>query len=114
MKPLQKVKQCLNLNLGFSRDEANIFSIISFRCDNVGQRMMLGFGGVLAAGLAIVASFGFCSAVGVAFVNIVGVVPFLVIGRYVEKPPCCSGKTTRLVNQGSWVQSRAPDLTYRT
>ena len=55
-------------------------SVILFRCDNVGQRMMLGFGGVLAAGLAIVASFGFCSAVGVAFVSIVGMVPFLVIG----------------------------------
>ena len=58
-------------------------TLTHFRCDNVGQRMMLGFGGVLAAGLAIAASFGFCSAVGVEFVSIVGVVPFLVIGRYV-------------------------------
>ena len=62
-------------------------SVILLRCDNVGQRMMLGFGGVLAAGLAIVASFGFCSAVGVAFVSIVGVVPFLVIGVYSVADP---------------------------
>ena len=44
--------------------------------------MMLGFGGVLAAGLAIVASFGICSLIGVEFVSTVGMVPFLVIGMY--------------------------------
>ena len=55
--------------------------MFSFRCDNVGQRMMLGFAGVLAAALAIVASFGLCSAMGVAFVSIVGAAPFLVIGK---------------------------------
>ncbi|XP_045201236.2 patched domain-containing protein 3-like [Mercenaria mercenaria] len=42
--------------------------------------MWLGFAGILAAGLAIVASFGFCAAIGVDFVSIVGVVPFLIIG----------------------------------
>ena len=47
----------------------------------MGQRMMLGFGGILAAGLAIIASFGFCSAIGVSFVSIVGVMPFLLIGK---------------------------------
>ena len=51
------------------------------RCDCVGQRSNLGFGGVLAAGLAIVSSFGIVSACGVEFVSIVGVVPFLIIGK---------------------------------
>lgn len=48
--------------------------------DQVGQRMWLGFGGVAAAGLAIVSSFGLCAAVGVHFVSIVGVIPFLIMG----------------------------------
>ena len=52
------------------------------RCDCVGQRTNLGFGGVLAAGLAIVSSFGIVSACGVKFVSIVGVVPFLIIGKH--------------------------------
>ena len=52
------------------------------RCDCVGQRSNLGFGGVLAAGLAIVSSFGIVSACGVEFVSIVGVVPFLIIGKH--------------------------------
>ncbi|XP_052818813.1 patched domain-containing protein 3-like isoform X2 [Mya arenaria] len=51
----------------------------SFR-DSVSQRSILGFAGILAAGLAIIASFGLCSIIGVDFVSIVGVVPFLVIG----------------------------------
>jgi predicted RND superfamily exporter protein len=50
------------------------------RCDVVGQRSNLGFAGVIAAGLAIVAAFGLGSACGVEFVSIVGVVPFLIIG----------------------------------
>ncbi|KAL4219932.1 hypothetical protein ACF0H5_020344 [Mactra antiquata] len=48
--------------------------------DQVGQRMWLGFAGVLAAGLAIISSFGLCAAAGVHFVSIVGVIPFLVMG----------------------------------
>ena len=51
------------------------------RCDVVGQRSNLGFAGVIAAGLAIVAAFGLGSACGVEFVSIVGVVPFLIIGK---------------------------------
>lgn len=53
------------------------FSRIS---NQVSQRVLLGFAGILTAGLAIISSFGFCAAVGVDFVSIVGVVPFLVIG----------------------------------
>lgn len=48
--------------------------------DQVGQRMWLGFAGVIAAGIAIIASFGLCAASGVEFVSIVGVIPFLIIG----------------------------------
>jgi predicted RND superfamily exporter protein len=51
------------------------------RCDVVGQRSNLGFAGVIAAGLAIVSAFGLGSACGVEFVSIVGVVPFLIIGK---------------------------------
>ncbi|XP_053400140.1 patched domain-containing protein 3-like isoform X2 [Mercenaria mercenaria] len=54
---------------------------LSSRCtDQVGQRMNLGFAGILAAGLAIVAGLGLCAAAGVTFVSIVGVMPFLIIG----------------------------------
>ena len=45
-----------------------------------GNRMFLGFAGVLAAGLSIVAAFGLVSACGMKFVSIVGNVPFLIIG----------------------------------
>jgi hypothetical protein len=50
--------------------------------------MWLGFAGILAAGFAIVSSFGLCAAIGVEFVSIVGVVPFLVIGKIQNVPPC--------------------------
>ena len=54
------------------------------RCDCVGQRSNLGFGGVLAAGLAILSAFGLVSLCGVDFVSIVGVVPFLIIGKTLD------------------------------
>ncbi|KAL4229916.1 Patched domain-containing protein 3 [Mactra antiquata] len=54
------------------------------RCDVVGQKSNLGFAGVIAAGLAIVAAFGVGSACGVEFVSIVGVIPFLIIGIGVD------------------------------
>ncbi|XP_053399181.1 patched domain-containing protein 3-like [Mercenaria mercenaria] len=54
------------------------------RCDVVGQRSNLGFAGVVAAGLAILASFGLVSACGVEFVSIVGAMPFLIIGIGVD------------------------------
>ncbi|XP_053399173.1 patched domain-containing protein 3-like [Mercenaria mercenaria] len=57
---------------------------LTARCDVVGQRANLGFAGVIAAGLAIVAAFGLCSACGVEFVSIVGVIPFLIIGIGVD------------------------------
>ncbi|XP_052286900.1 patched domain-containing protein 3-like [Dreissena polymorpha] len=48
--------------------------------DAVNQRALLGGAGILAAGLAIIASFGVCMAIGLEFVSIVGVMPFLIIG----------------------------------
>lgn len=54
------------------------------RCDCVGQRYNLGFGGVVAAGLAIVSGFGTVSLCGIDFVSIVGVVPFLILGIGVD------------------------------
>ena len=43
---------------------------------------MLAFAGTLAAGLGIVGSMGLLIVCGVKFVNIVGVVPFLIIGKF--------------------------------
>ncbi|XP_052782471.1 patched domain-containing protein 3-like [Mya arenaria] len=64
-----------------------IFLMVTYACiatlsfrDAVSQRCMLGIAGILAASLAIVSGFGFCSAIGVDFVSIVGAVPFLVVG----------------------------------
>ncbi|WAQ97489.1 PTHD3-like protein [Mya arenaria] len=45
---------------------------------------MLGFAGVTAAGLGIVASFGLVSASGMSFVSIVGNAPFLILGIGVD------------------------------
>ncbi|XP_053404170.1 patched domain-containing protein 3-like isoform X2 [Mercenaria mercenaria] len=59
---------------------AVIATLSSRLTDQVGQRIWLGFAGILAAGLAIVGSIGLCSAAGISFVTIVGVVPFLIIG----------------------------------
>lgn len=47
----------------------------------VSERQNLGRAGVLATVLAILGSFGFVSLIGIDFVNIVGVMPFLVIGN---------------------------------
>lgn len=59
-------------------------NVIFRMTDQVGQRMWLGFAGVIAAGLAIVSSFGLCATIGVDFVSIVGVVPFLIMGKQYE------------------------------
>ncbi|XP_061180415.1 patched domain-containing protein 3-like [Saccostrea echinata] len=56
------------------------FALLSTNCNNVANRMNLGFAGVLAPVLAIASAFGFVSAIGVEFTNIVGVMPFLVVG----------------------------------
>ncbi|XP_021371587.1 patched domain-containing protein 3-like isoform X1 [Mizuhopecten yessoensis] len=46
----------------------------------VSQRGHLGRAGVISAGLAILGSFGLMAALHIEFVNIVGVMPFLIIG----------------------------------
>ena len=56
-------------------------SVVSTGGNPVSTRGMLAFGGILAAGLGIVGSMGLLSACGVKFVNIVGVIPFLIIGE---------------------------------
>ena len=55
--------------------------VVSTGGNPVSTRGMLAFGGILAAGLGIVGSMGLLSACGVKFVNIVGVIPFLIIGE---------------------------------
>ncbi|KAJ8315263.1 hypothetical protein KUTeg_007413 [Tegillarca granosa] len=57
-------------------------SLATIGGDCVSDRSHLGRAGVLATVLAILGSFGLVSACGVKFVNIVGVMPFLVIGEY--------------------------------
>ena len=56
-------------------------SVVTAGGNPVSTRSMLAFGGILAAGLGIVGSMGLLSACGVKFVNIVGVIPFLIIGK---------------------------------
>lgn len=46
----------------------------------IADRSLLGQAGVLAAVLSILSSFGFVSLIGVKFMSIVGVMPFLIIG----------------------------------
>ncbi|XP_056009051.1 patched domain-containing protein 3-like [Ostrea edulis] len=53
---------------------------LTINCNNVANRMNLGIAGVIAPVLAIASAFGFVSAIGVEFTNIVGVMPFLVVG----------------------------------
>ncbi|XP_069131976.1 patched domain-containing protein 3-like [Argopecten irradians] len=59
-------------------------SIVAVGGNWVSQRGNLGRAGVLPAGLAIMGSFGFCSAIGVDFVNMIGIMPFLVLGIGVD------------------------------
>ncbi|XP_062588601.1 patched domain-containing protein 3-like [Saccostrea cucullata] len=58
---------------------ANLASL-NANFNNVANRMNLGFAGVFAPVLAIASAFGFVSAIGVEFTNIVGVMPFLIVG----------------------------------
>ena len=62
-------------------------SVVSSGGNPVSTRGMLAFGGTLAAGLGIVGSMGLLIVCGVKFVNIVGVVPFLIIGEFCVLPP---------------------------
>ncbi|XP_061189383.1 patched domain-containing protein 3-like [Saccostrea echinata] len=49
-------------------------------CNFIADRSLLGQAGVLAAGLSIVSSFGLLSLIGVKYISIVSVMPFLIIG----------------------------------
>lgn len=49
------------------------------------QRQNLGRAGVLSTGLSILSSFGLVSLIGVKFVNIVGVMPFLILGKFAHE-----------------------------
>ncbi|KAL8592691.1 hypothetical protein ACOMHN_037631 [Nucella lapillus] len=59
-------------------------SVVTTGGNPVSTRGMLSCAGILAAGLGIVGSMGLLSACGVKFVNIVGVIPFLIIGIGVD------------------------------
>ncbi|XP_076441426.1 patched domain-containing protein 3-like [Babylonia areolata] len=59
-------------------------SMVSSGGDCVSTRALLANAGVLAATMGIMACFGLFAFVGVQFVNIVGVVPFLVLGIGVD------------------------------
>ncbi|XP_052816274.1 patched domain-containing protein 3-like isoform X3 [Mya arenaria] len=84
----------LNANIGgdIALFSATFTLMITYACvatfaasnDCVANRMMLGFAGVIAAGLGIVASFGLVSASGMSFVSIVGNSPFLILGIGVD------------------------------
>ena len=56
--------------------------VATFGGNCVSNRMMLGQAGVFATVLSILGSFGLMSAIGVKFVNLVGIMPFLLIGKY--------------------------------
>ncbi|XP_033752702.1 patched domain-containing protein 3-like [Pecten maximus] len=55
-------------------------TMVTMTCDCLLDRQNLGRAGVIATGLGILASFGLVSACGVDFVDIVGVMPFLILG----------------------------------
>ncbi|WAQ97494.1 PTHD3-like protein [Mya arenaria] len=84
----------LNANIGgdIALFSATFTLMITYACiatfaasnDCVANRMMLGFAGVTAAVLGIVASFGLVSASGMSFVSIVGNSPFLILGIGVD------------------------------
>ena len=59
-----------------------MFSSLTLMGGNcVANRYNLGFAGVLGTGLAILGSFGFVSLCGASFVDIVGAMPFLILGN---------------------------------
>ena len=59
-----------------------MFSSLALMGGNcVANRYNLAFAGVLGTGLAIVGSFGLVSLCGASFVDIVGVMPFLILGK---------------------------------
>lgn len=56
-------------------------SVVSSGGNPVSTRAMLANAGVLAAGLSVVGSLGLVSLCGVKFVSLVGIMPFLIIGK---------------------------------
>lgn len=59
-----------------------IFSSLALMSNNcVANRYNLSFAGILGTGLAIVGSFGLVSLCGAKFVDIVGAMPFLILGK---------------------------------
>ena len=66
-------------------------SVVTASCNCVSTRSTLAMGGILAAGLGIVGSMGLLSLCGVKYVSIVGVIPFLIIGRLDFFFYVCSG-----------------------
>ena len=59
-------------------------SIVSAGGDWVSTRMLLGWAGIAAALLAILASFGLLSLLGLKFVDTCGVMPFLILGKLIK------------------------------
>ena len=59
----------------------NFSSLALLGSNCVANRYNLAFAGVIGTGLAIIGSFGLVSLCGVTFVDIVGVMPFLVLGN---------------------------------
>ena len=57
-------------------------AVVSCGGDWVSTRLLLALAGILAALLAIMASFGLLSLLGLEFVDICGVMPFLILGEY--------------------------------
>lgn len=56
------------------------------KCNNIANRMNLGIAGVIAPVLGIGAALGFIGGIGIKFTNIVGVMPFLIIGKNGNTP----------------------------
>ena len=52
------------------------------KCNNIANRMNLGIAGVITPILGIGSALGFVSGIGVKFTSIVGVMPFLIIGKW--------------------------------
>ena len=61
-----------------------LVSVLSFSTDPVRNKSILAQAGVLATGIAIPAGFGLCSYMGMPFVSIVGVAPFLLLALGID------------------------------
>lgn len=61
-----------------------LVSVLSFSADPVRNKSILAQAGVVATGLAIPAGFGLCSYIGLPFVSIVGVAPFLLLALGID------------------------------